>query len=1417
MKSSSKSKFSVPTENETDWDNAGNVRTAINNEANSSNANNTSGDDQQQNGARPLTAGRRKKKKKMNPHEFHSIEKVLEKYPVTGAKHKKVGFNLSVKNGPKFSSMVVAAQRGVIKFRHIPEFENDVNPLRWDEKLLTQTKNKDRQRVTVMERYFHKHMSRWKEVYETTRRDLEGKPAWKRVMEYHEHNLDGGGDDVFKSSKLFYQMLEHDVATFYIHYRRIQTKGFECADFDHVMFDAKVQETLLNLDGCKFIHLLCKPWQCWSNQLDIDESSAKVISNMALVVAEHYNMFGRFRRLLPEWLIMLRRWEHAIARQYLTDAVYSLQVQDQQRTGEYWARYHPYVREENDEVFWAKWRDGTDHFPSPKNMIPWYDVDSTETEWLSLEEYENRKKSGKRLKRGDTGVSRQSTDTDLMSIPPQTSLDMDADAAAEAGAGDGDDDDTFELDLGFLDGVSVSSVTDDEHYTSSESDDDIAVQKYHYRCPEPIQGITSFNQSRSQVAAGEATAEMTLETGGEASTVMDKTPKFKEFAGWTPFHESFVNFMNRDLLDIDASERGMVRSKQADHWRRRHLHLGNGYDLPIAQYRLITKKLNLEHEVRENLRMIATLKEHQITASAPLTQTHYMPDWIKFKALKLFNDLKPKIVAQQQAFTAKKKQLLRTYREQIEIRQTYNARLQSTIDRNQRHLQSYLHRLQMLNDRQIALLDYIVTAKHRVAAAKLKVEIARQQVEILENDVKDLREMTPREQQFAQRNKHYLEAVSVEKLCKQYRALKHKSYDENRVYLARYREKIKLLLKNVALYNLCFWNLKERYNNHSKWEVIARAYALYNPKELCELNLSDYNDKISEMLLSGEHFKRLQQYNPYEMRQCKMWSKLVNELTSSNVNNNNSEAAAADSKANLMIENANTLGAILQEKDESESTDDEHAPHKLQHSTTRNDEEEEEDDEDEASSASEEEDHDVIRGMDGAMHVRKSSHMSGISVDGAIGVDREQFEREKIRDQDFIKEMCEKYDINEQLFLQCLNTKKRAVNAYIYSAMGHDDMMQRALRERKLNELTQVLRSLEQVNQKEQEVAGPSRRVSEVGLSGLSGFDRLHDDDMDPTALLHDDMTPMTQFTHQDVADRAQEMADDELAGRQRTFRIADDDDSGSSSDNEDDGDEMDLPLPDDGRDDEEEEEDAMDADELPDMQEMQQQQDTQYVTDTDYESTDMDTDADIDDSLLNMHDARHRRLETTASEFGANGRAQRQDEEDDDEDDDDEEDDSYEESDENEPFERDNYSGTMQTLDVGGGDDQVTPAPDRDLDHDLMLPTHLDKEFEDLLRDEDESGESEEEDFEPHLRQMSMSVVQQTGNNRNNVQRPSLSVAAGQPNMNESRPSVSVAPPPMLADKRTSLSQRGPALLDSDYDSDDSYPSGTEDELDDD
>ena len=82
---------------------------------------------------------------------------------------------------------------------------------------------------------------------------------------------------------------------------------------------------------------------------------------------------------------------------------------------------------------------------------------------------------------------------------------------------------------------------------------------------------------------------------------------------------------------------------------------------------------------------------------------------------------------------------------------------------------------------------------------------------MLEADVKDLREMTPQEQRFAARNKHYLEAVGVHKLCKQYASLRRNNFDPNR--------------RN----NLWFWALKQRYEAHKKWPVMPKAYAMCDP------------------------------------------------------------------------------------------------------------------------------------------------------------------------------------------------------------------------------------------------------------------------------------------------------------------------------------------------------------------------------------------------------------------------------------------------------------------------------------------------------------------------------------------------------------------------------------------------------------
>ncbi len=114
--------------------------------------------------------------------------------------------------------------------------------------------------------------------------------------------------------------------------------------------------------------------------------------------------------------------------------------------------------------------------------------------------------------------------------------------------------------------------------------------------------------------------------------------------------------------------------------------------------------------------------------------------------------------------------------------------------------------------------------------------------------MKDLREMTPRKQEFASRNKNYYEAISINKLCKQYHSLKRNNYSPNSEYLKEYRMKIKQLLKNISLYNLFYWSIKQRYQTHKKYEIINATYNICNP--IKNWNVNDSN--VSELLLSNE-------------------------------------------------------------------------------------------------------------------------------------------------------------------------------------------------------------------------------------------------------------------------------------------------------------------------------------------------------------------------------------------------------------------------------------------------------------------------------------------------------------------------------------------------------------------------------------
>lgn len=103
-------------------------------------------------------------------------------------------------------------------------------------------------------------------------------------------------------------------------------------------------------------------------------------------------------------------------------------------------------------------------------------------------------------------------------------------------------------------------------------------------------------------------------------------------------------------------------------------------------------------------------------------------------------------------------------------------------------------------------------------------------------------------------------------LCR-YHTLKKNNYDPNKDYLRKYRRKIKRLLKGVALYNLWFWSLKQRYQSHKKWEVIKTAYERVNPTADWDPALLEHDGgHISELLLSQKMYQTLNEYDPHKMR-----------------------------------------------------------------------------------------------------------------------------------------------------------------------------------------------------------------------------------------------------------------------------------------------------------------------------------------------------------------------------------------------------------------------------------------------------------------------------------------------------------------------------------------------------------------------
>ena len=136
---------------------------------------------------------------------------------------------------------------------------------------------------------------------------------------------------------------------------------------------------------------------------------------MALLVLEHFNKVGRYKQAFPQWLIDLRGWEHSIAHKYLSKQVHVFEVLEHIKDGSYWTRYHQYLREENDEVYYAKWKDGTDWFTHEQTALFWYSPESEVDHWMDLAEYNAKKTNqGDRVSSGGSddadGVARTSSE-----------------------------------------------------------------------------------------------------------------------------------------------------------------------------------------------------------------------------------------------------------------------------------------------------------------------------------------------------------------------------------------------------------------------------------------------------------------------------------------------------------------------------------------------------------------------------------------------------------------------------------------------------------------------------------------------------------------------------------------------------------------------------------------------------------------------------------------------------------------------------------------------------------------------------------------------------------------------------------------------------------------------------------------------
>eukprot|EP01084_Bolivina_argentea_P314951 545568_1 len=306
--------------------------------------------------------------------------------PPIGQKHNIMG-RKKIPSIPNINNIQSAIQRGIKHNRKIEKSRNFSGGM--NEEQTREVSEADAQRLEMMNKYFADKIDEYKDMIEKCKEDARKKREKNKSEGVRKINALGP----FMMSKKFYNMMEADISQVYIAYRRLSSTSSakKMGSYDHIMYDDQIKDGLVEYKT-KFVHLVCKPYQCWMNLFNIDENAAKELSEVGLLVLEHFNKVGRYKKGFPKWLIDLRGWEHSIAMQYLSKPVFIFEVIEHIKNGNYWARYHQYLREENDDVYLKKWTDGTDYFPHKSTALYWYFHESDVDHWMTIEEYNNKKK-----------------------------------------------------------------------------------------------------------------------------------------------------------------------------------------------------------------------------------------------------------------------------------------------------------------------------------------------------------------------------------------------------------------------------------------------------------------------------------------------------------------------------------------------------------------------------------------------------------------------------------------------------------------------------------------------------------------------------------------------------------------------------------------------------------------------------------------------------------------------------------------------------------------------------------------------------------------------------------------------------------------------------------------------------------------